>query len=160
MSLGFALFGAGSKSFLLNNLAAVDPLALVARLCFGASVLASYPLIFLAMRNWFVTVASQHAPSLASIWKVTLLLLTLICTLATKFTDIGVVGSLAGGIFGTSMMFIFPPIMYISALHMKAKDEKATPNKGVILMNAILMVFGTVLGVFGTSNTILSILKK
>jgi amino acid permease len=39
MYLGVWLFGSKSKSFVLNNFAANDPLALTARLAFGASVL-------------------------------------------------------------------------------------------------------------------------
>ena len=37
----------------------------MARFAFGASVLASYPLIFLAMRNWFVARATTAFPAVA-----------------------------------------------------------------------------------------------
>ena len=59
MTLGIAVFGIESKSFLLNSLSSSDPLAIVARLAFGASVLASFPLIFLVMRNWFIALAER-----------------------------------------------------------------------------------------------------
>ncbi len=52
--LGVRLFGARSASFALNSFHPEDPLARLALGAFGTSVLASYPLIFLAMRNWFI----------------------------------------------------------------------------------------------------------
>jgi len=93
MGLGLALFGTESKSFLLNNLSPHDPLAIIARLAFGASVLAGYPLIFLVMRNWFIDRAKTIAPILGGVKRITLLLLAGIAFLATKFTDIGFVGN-------------------------------------------------------------------
>ena len=69
----------------------------VARFAFGSSVLASYPLIFLAMRNWFVMKAAKYVPALAGVRRISAVLLTFIALLTTQLKDIGVVGSISGG---------------------------------------------------------------
>jgi hypothetical protein len=75
-------------------------IGIIARVAFGSSVLASFPLIFLSMRNYFVNLASTKLPAIAGIKRISTLLLLFISYLASKFIDIGVVGSLAGGILG------------------------------------------------------------
>jgi len=160
IALAMSLFGKHSYSFALNNFVARDPLGLIARIAFGTSVLASYPLIFLAMRNWFVQQFTKIAPAIAEIKKVSALLLLFICFLTTKVSDIGVVGSIAGGIFGSSMMFVFPPLMYIGALKRQAKDQNKPLPMVKIILNVLLMIAGGSLGITGTANTIKSIIKK
>jgi hypothetical protein len=160
IALAMSLFGKHSYSFALNNFVAHDPIGLIARIAFGTSVLASYPLIFLAMRNWFVQQFTKIAPKIAEIKKVSALLLLFICFLTTKVSDIGVVGSIAGGIFGSSMMFVFPPLMYIGALKKQAKDQNKPLPMVKIILNVLLMIAGGSLGITGTANTIKSIIKR
>ena len=160
MALGLKLFGAQTQSFVLNNFAANDPLATIARIAFGSSVLASFPLIFLSMRNWFISQAAKRAPGLAGRRQITLSLLAFISFLAVFFTDIDLVGSLAGGILGSSVMFIFPPIMYIRALLKQASNNETKPPYLTIGLNALFMIMGGCLAVFGTYNNLSMILKK
>ena len=104
IALAMALFGSKSHSFALNSFAASDPLALVARLAFGTSVLASYPLVFLAMRDWFVRQAQRllaENKAISNRYSIAALLLGGICLMTSKVSDIGVVASLSGGILGT-----------------------------------------------------------
>jgi Transmembrane amino acid transporter protein len=156
VALGLTLFGPGSASFALNSFSSKDPLGTLARFAFGTSVLASFPLIFLSMRNWFVTQAVMNIPQVGGIRRISTLLLMLISFLASKFKDIGVVGSVAGGVLGSSMMFVFPPIMYIRALQQQAKKEGVPAPKAVIALNSILMVLGATLGIVGTTASILA----
>ena len=157
MLLGVTLFGSNVQSFLLNNLAARDPLALVARTCFGASVLASFPLIFISVRNWFVGLFSSKIKGKeVGIRPVSFVLLSGICLLASAFKDIAFIGALSGGVLGSSMMLIFPPIMYIRALQKKAVKEKSALPLGTIALNLILLAAGITLALLGTINTIIS----
>jgi hypothetical protein len=161
MVFGVLLFGSRSSSFALNSFSHRDPLANVARLAFGTSVLASFPLIFLSVRTWLLSQVKRIFPDMKDgIKPIAFVALSWIALLATKFTDIGIIGSLSGGIFGSSMMFIFPPIMYTGALIRKAKNERKDVPKLKIFLNGILTVAGAALGFFGTSLTIQSILKK
>lgn len=153
MWLGLGLFGPRSASFALNSFSASDPLGLLARVAFGSSVLASYPLIFINMRNFFATAASKFSPNIKS-EAVTALLLAFISLLTSRFTDIGVVGSLAGGILSSSMMFVFPPIMYMRALLQQARSTNSSPPVFKLVLNTVLLICGGLLGGFGTFNSL------
>jgi hypothetical protein len=154
--LSLALLGTRAPVFALNGFSSTDWLGTAARVSFGLSVLASFPLIFLAMRNWFVTQATKFVPALGDVKKMTAVLLFGISLAATKCTDIGLVGSIAGGLLGSSMMFVFPPIMYIQALRYQAKKNNLPSPMSLIIVNSILLVLGGCLGVLGTTNSILS----
>jgi amino acid permease len=157
MVLGIALFGDQAKPFLLNNLSSNDSLALVARLAFGASVLASFPLIFLVMRNWFVSIAKKSiAPQLGGTRRMTVVLLFATAILSSKFTDVSFVGSLAGATLGTSMAFIFPSLIYIRTLLLHAKQTGTKASLLRIIFNSILLFFGLSLSFIGTFNSIFS----
>lgn len=161
MVFGVTLFGPKSASFALNSFSVRDPLANIARLAFGASVLASFPLIFLSVRTFFINQLKKIIPSMGeAVRPVTFLLLSFIGLLAVVFTDIGVVGSLSGGLLGSSMMFLFPPIMYTGAILKKAKREGKEAPLGQIFFNGLLTVLGGSLGFFGTALTIRGLLKK
>eukprot|EP01042_Synura_sphagnicola_P001065 gene1065-1201_t len=165
MLLGISLFGTSVQPFLLNNMSPLDPLGTLARVCFASSVLASYPLIFFNMRNWITSKVnlfySKYGPKnnaspvkSISVGQVSAALLGAICFLATKFTDISFVGSLAGAIFGSNMMFIFPPLMYIRALQKKAKENNCPINLVTVTANSLLLLAGAALGIIGTYRTL------
>lgn len=126
MYLGLNLFGLNARSFVLNNLSPKDPLATVARMAFGASVLASYPLIFLTVRNWLLSQMEKTKDVVPKFLigrtQIAFVALSLIGMLTVKFRDIGAVGSLAGALFGTPMAFVLPSIMYLRAMR-KAQTE-------------------------------------
>ena len=113
------MFGIQAPGFALNGFSSADSLGTISRVAFGTSVLASFPLIFLAMRNWFVLKASSSGSKVikgvGTVHKMTAILLIGISLIATQCSDIGLVGSIAGAVLGSSMMFIFPPVMYIGA---------------------------------------------
>ncbi len=158
IALAVNLFGAKSHSFALNSFNVNDPLAFIARLAFGTSVLASFPLVFLAMRDWFVKRLMPFIPNNTR-EKVAGLLLIFICSLATVVKDLGIVTSISGGVLGTSMVFVFPPIMYMRALIKKSKETGAKLNTKTILLNTMLLFCGTGLGLFGTISNILALKK-
>eukprot|EP01036_Dinobryon_divergens_P031449 gene31449-40847_t len=164
--LALTLFGPGSASFALNSFSPKDPLAVFSLLAFGTSVLASFPLMFLAMRSWFISKAGQSKSSIirsvGTIPSMSALLLTCIGVLASKIKDIGKVGSLSGAVFGSAMMFVFPPIMYIRALQRfpERNSGSSTKIQLKILINVLLLLSGMSLGLLGTYNTVLSILSK
>eukprot|EP01038_Epipyxis_sp_PR26KG_P012274 gene12274-16460_t len=99
--LATKLFGKFSAPFALNSFSPSDPLALVSLLAFGMSVLASTPLMFLTARNWFIQQSAKTIPAISDVKPMTAIVLFLISALASKLTDIGKVGSVAGAMFGT-----------------------------------------------------------
>lgn len=90
MTFGVILFGQSSKSFALNSFSVHDPIANIARLAFGSSVLASFPLIFLSIRTWFMSQMSKVMPSWSNTTSAAVMMLALIGCLASKVTDIGI----------------------------------------------------------------------
>ena len=159
MICGVLLFGSNSKSFALNSFSIYDPLGLFSRIAFGFSVLASFPLIFLSIRSTFLLQAKKYYQPLNSIKKMTFLLLFIISLLASKFTDIGIIGSIAGAILGTSMMLIFPPIMYTGALIQQANKNGTRIPMIQIFMNGVMTIGGICLGLLGVINSIQPFLK-
>lgn len=153
--LSLGLFGPHSASFALNNFSPRDPIAILAFFAFGTSVLASFPLIFLNVRNFFMKQLQQMQwHSVASVEKTTALLLTFIGVIASLCNDIGKVGAVSGALFGSCMMFIFPPIMYMGALRKRAKQEEQSMPMIRIILNSILLLGGLVIGSFGSVTSI------
>lgn len=168
------------QAFTLHSFSPQDPLAIIAFSAFGTSVLASFPLIFFAMRNWFISQAERfQVKALSNIPAMTTVLLTLIGGAGVFCKEVGKVGSIAGAVFGSSMMFIFPPIMYISALQKQAKGvvfdsitvaSQSSESRGMrqggggmklpmikILINRILLACGVSIGALGTLNSVKSL---
>lgn len=146
MFAGLKLFGKSSKSFALGSLAAADPLSLVANVAFGCSVLASQPLIFLVMRNHFVDTLPKVLPFLKKQFtteKVTVGLLAMIGYMCSKVQDVATVGTVAGSLLGSSMMFVFPPLLYIKALQKEARNEGKRAPGLKIAFNSLLLIAGT-----------------
>jgi len=153
MWLGVRAFGADCKPYLLNNLSPTDPLAVIARVSIATSILAATPLMFMNVRNWLISLAHQRMPVLAGVRPMTAALVLAMGALATQITDISVIGSIAGGLFGTNMMFTIPPIMYIRALKQKALQTNTTVSSPTIVVNTVLAMMGAVLSVVGTFHS-------
>jgi sodium-coupled neutral amino acid transporter 11 len=154
--LGCTLFGSASESFALNSLSINDPLALFARMAFGSSVLATTPLIFISMRNWFIERIPKFVPSLkgkAGIVEVTIPLLAMIGYMAANITDVAMVAAFAGSVFGSTMMFVLPPIMYMRAVKKKNEEAGKKPPILTMLLNLLLLAGGSAFGTAATMNT-------
>ena len=154
MSLGISAFGPSTQPFLLNNLSPKDPLAMIARLAFGASVLASFPLIFIVMRNWFIfiSITSGKLSFVGGRKRVTSILLGLIAVLTTRLRDISFVGSLSGATLGCGMAFIFPSIIYMRALWLNSIEKKTKLPRAEFFLNGVLLFAGVTLSLLGTIN--------
>ena len=73
-------------------------------------------------------------------------LLLVIGTIAAYVSDIAVVGSISGAIFGSSMMFILPPIVYLKAIRGKWQAfpavERPLTYRVKIISNVLLLIAG------------------
>lgn len=159
MWLGIQAFGATCKPYLLNNLSSEDPLALLARVAIALSVLATTPLMFMNVRNTLIGLAQPSVPVLASVRPMTAALVLCMGVLATQVTDIGVIGSIAGGLLGTNMMFTIPPIMYLQALRRRAQKTGTTVAWPTVLVHAGLALIGGILSAVGTYHSVIAIFK-
>jgi hypothetical protein len=105
----------------------------------------------------------QRIQRLFTTKSVATLLLTIIGAIAIRWTDIAKIGSVAGAFFGSSMMFIFPPIMYIGALKKDGQAIDGLSREQIqrkVRINQMLLALGIGLGCMGTINAVLNIMRK
>ncbi len=146
-SLGYLTFGSETQGMILSNYSTKDVLASLSRLALGVSLITSYPLLFMGLRNGIIDLINQIYPLFGRSEKpdtiyqpqqqrkprkqlkltdrqsdrFTVALVALISFLAVKVTDITFVSSFSGALTGTALIFIFPPLMFRSALNMEIK---------------------------------------
>ncbi|OEU11679.1 hypothetical protein FRACYDRAFT_138697, partial [Fragilariopsis cylindrus CCMP1102] len=114
-ALGYSTFGLSTSAMILNNYSTNDILISISRFCVGLSLIFSYPLLFVGLKSGTIDLINQlkitnqqkHSNS-----KLTVLLLSSITLLATHITDLTFVASMSGALLGTSLIFIFPTIMF------------------------------------------------
>jgi sodium-coupled neutral amino acid transporter 11 len=153
--LGIAAFGPACKPYLISNLSPADPLASIARVAIASSILASTPLMFMNVRNWLVGIAKKRLPAVGGVKRMAALLVLTMGALATRLTDIGKIGSVAGAIFGTNMMFTFPPIMYARALQQDATRTGKPLRRWVVGVHGLLALCGAALSAVAAYHSIL-----
>ena len=72
------------------------------------------------------------------------------------FRDVGFVGSLSGAMFGVTMAFVFPAIIYLRTLFITARKQQQPVPLMKVAANCILLVMGIFLSSIGTYNSIAS----
>mmetsp|Transcript_9869 Transcript_9869/g.20951 ORF Transcript_9869/g.20951 Transcript_9869/m.20951 type:complete len:509 (-) Transcript_9869:37-1563(-) len=117
MTGGFLTFGANSSGLILNNYAAKDSLAGLARCAICLSLITSYPLVFFSLRKQVLDLIGQRGvdfnaerPALT-----TALLLGVVTLLALSLHDLGTLAAFAGACFGSFLIYIAPALMVLCA---------------------------------------------
>merc|ERR1719393_167364 len=140
MAGGFLTFGSASNGLILNSYATADPLAFLARLGIGMSIIFSYPLNFVGLREGILSATGKtEAGKKNSVHVALSLALMLIMNGSALFVkDLGLVVGLGGAILGSALVYIFPALMAIG------EKAGAISSKGEKLANYAL----TGLGIF------------
>jgi hypothetical protein len=151
--IGFLTFGAHSSSFILNNYAATDALATACRVGIIVSILFTYPIVFVGVRDGILDlihfpVEYQTAINLNVISTLVLLAITL---MAASFTDLGVVLSFGGATLATAVIYIFPVLMFRSTVLFHLGAETTASQKRELPYAVALMTFGIVIGCVGVT---------
>jgi hypothetical protein len=76
-------------------------------------------------------------------------MLTIFTGLAYKFTDLGLVNAVGGAAFGTAVVFLFPSIMFYSAVSSLPDYEVTYRLKCESIIVLCLMFVGIVMGAIG-----------
>jgi sodium-coupled neutral amino acid transporter 11 len=165
MAGGFLTFGGASQGLILNSYATADPLALLARLGICASIIFSYPLNFVGLRDGVLNMiglsgssgkASVHITS-------TLVLLCIMNGLALKLKNLGLVVAVGGAALGTSLVYTFPALMFIQATRqlskrLEAKGEALPASRRYeMFANMLLVLVGVSLGGLGVTMSLKSV---
>lgn len=155
MAAGYLTFGGAAQGLILNSYAVSDPLAFVARLGICASVLFSYPLLFVGLRtsvlNLFKLDGSKNSVHIIS----TLLLLGSVNGLSLVIKDLGMVVAVGGAALGSAVVYTFPALFFIQAMRQKKKALEAQGqelpagclremygNYGLVALGILLSVIG------------------
>ena len=88
MTWGFLTFGAASQGLILNNYATSDPLAFIARLGIGCSIIFSYPINFIGLREGVLGLLGATGESDTTHVVSTVLLLAVACGIASEHTSL------------------------------------------------------------------------
>jgi len=125
MAAGYLTFGSAAQGLILNNYATSDTLAFVARVGIGASIIFSYPLNFVGLREGVLGMFGAQEAGKKNVVHVALTvgLLCLMNGAALFMKDLGLVVGLGGAILGSALVYIFPALMAIG------EDKGAVPSR-------------------------------
>lgn len=150
-SLGFLTFGSAANGLILNNYSTKDLLISLSRFAVAVSLVFSYPLLFVGTRDGVFDMAKipeeKRTPSLQN--KVTFGLLGLITAMAFKLTDLSFVSSMTGATFGTSLIFIYPTMMFRACIA-KMGDKASKSLKRERSVAGFIAAVGVVVGIIGS----------
>jgi amino acid permease len=152
---GFGTWGTHAQSLILNNYSGNDPLAATSRLALAASIVFTYPLPFVGLRDGVLDVwnipETKRGAKINVI--VSVALLSVITYLAVIIQDLGLVLSVGGGTFSTAVAAIFPALMFRSAVRNKARKGKlvSRQDETASRIGLVFMVISTIIGVTGVS---------
>jgi hypothetical protein len=142
-SLGYLTFGSGAEGMILSNYSTKDAPISLSRFVLGLGLTFSYPLLFVGLKDGILDLVNQVAPLFLrkktpgdasqpqqrkqlvltdqQSNRLTVGLVSLITVLALKITNITFVASITGALLGTSLIFVFPPLMFRSALTIESQ---------------------------------------
>lgn len=114
---GFLTFGKSCSGLILNNYASSDPLAALARIAIGVSLLTAYPLVFYSFKKQIVDLVGQRAEKLGTEQPAVLNLLVLgfVTIMALNLHDLGKLAAFAGACFGSFLIYVAPCLMALRA---------------------------------------------
>lgn len=116
-SMAFLTFGSSTAGMVLNNYSTNDMLISASRFAVAVSLVFSYPLLFTGTRDGILDLfklpETKRSKSLLN--RVSYGILGIITLLATKVTDLTFVASMSGALLGTSLIFIYPTLMFRAA---------------------------------------------
>lgn len=153
MVVGYLTFG-NCQGNILHNYSPHDTWATVSRIGMFLATICGFPIAFTGLRT--ATLGLFNCGTRRRIWvPLTMTLLSIIGVLGSTLTDLGVVNSLGGAVFGSLIELIFPGLMIMwtySASKSKDTDviELFGPFEGKTVART-LTGLGVVLLIFGTS---------
>eukprot|EP00977_Amphora_coffeiformis_P027705 scaffold34634_cov171-Amphora_coffeaeformis.AAC.14 len=149
---GFGTFGGASASMILNNYAVSDKLMSLSRAAVAVSLLFTFPLAFLGVREGvmdLLLIPSETRKKISD--PLTVVLLTIITSIAMVLKDIRLILSFGGATWGNFVIYGFPALMVVQGAK---RYPQLKPHVRTAALNGIL---GIVLAVVGTTRAIQSI---
>ena len=137
---GFLTFGQSSMGLILNNYAATDGLALLARAAIVLSLVTAYPLVFLSLRKQVLEVLGSKAKLAEEKPRLTtVLLLAVITAIAMRLQNLGVVAACPGLFKSLELYIVYRSYVYMVVSPDQVMVHRVAPRparwrwKGVVL---------------------------
>ncbi|CAN0349134.1 unnamed protein product [Pylaiella littoralis] len=157
-AFGFLTFGGSSSGYILNNYATTDRLATVARVAVASSLVFSYPLCFVGLRDGIREMRGSKPGETKNRTRWTVGLLAAVTAASLKLTDLGFVNSFGGALIGSGIVYVFPALMFLKPLMNKLKDKKvaaAVAEKREMSLNGGIVAVGVAFGILGAAVSVL-----
>jgi sodium-coupled neutral amino acid transporter 11 len=167
MLLGYYTFGSLSDGVILNNYAADDLIANVARFGMGLANVFSFPLMFSGLREQSLALIVFFVPSMEETCDLVLFqnglsafFLGILTLIAVLVTDASLVIGLVGSICGGATIYVLPTFLFDRASRKHLRDESESPSSGVTKqwernLVRVIGACGVVLMVAGACATLL-----
>lgn len=121
MATGYYTFGDSCQGNILNNYHPDDPLALLARMATGLSILFGFPLVAAGAREGFQNVALRFGYNIDHVVLVTAILGS-VSAIACTVSDVSLVVGLTGAALGSAICYVCPALIYTKAAAKKGRD--------------------------------------
>eukprot|EP00931_Biecheleriopsis_adriatica_P067952 TRINITY_DN42006_c0_g1_i1.p1 TRINITY_DN42006_c0_g1~~TRINITY_DN42006_c0_g1_i1.p1 ORF type:complete len:517 (+),score=99.34 TRINITY_DN42006_c0_g1_i1:79-1551(+) len=157
MAGGFLTFGSNSMGLILNNYAATDSLALLARGAIVLSLVTAYPLVFLSLKKQVAECLGDQGSSLLAERPklLTVTLLTGVTMVALRLRNLGKVAAFAGACFGSFLIYVAPALMVLGAQRRGlAKTPTGMSGAAARAMQLLLVPLGLGLGILGAIQSL------
>jgi amino acid permease len=153
-SFGFATFGTNCAGLVLQNYSTSDSLMSVSRVAVTLSILFSYPLAFVGVRDGILDLvkwpASKRKNNVLNV--VSVILLTIITAMAYHLRDLRTLLAFNGATWGNAVIYLLPCYMFASCVKNKL-PERADLQAEMPRVIATGLI-GLCMGVIGTTLAI------
>ena len=149
-SFGFATFGTNCAGLVLQNYSTNDPLMSLSRVAVALSILFSYPLAFVGVREGLLDLIQvpQSKRSNRLLNAVTLVLLSIITGMAYVLKDLRKLLAFNGATWGNAVIYLLPTYMFVSCV--KNKLPKRQELQAEVPLVIATGVIGLCMGIIGT----------
>lgn len=157
-AFGFLTFGGSSSGYILNNYANSDRLAALARIFVASSIVFSYPLCFVGLRDGIREMRGVMPEETRGRTAWTIGLLGFTSLISLKLTDLGFVNSFCGALVGSGIIYVFPSFMFLRAARTQIKigaQKLTNALRREMAANTSIIVTGVVMGVLGATVSVL-----
>ena len=149
-TMGFLTFGANSNGYILQNYSTNDRLATLSRFGISISIVFTYPLLFVGVRDGILDL--QQIPleqrTSALLRKISVVILFCISLVAAFVTNLTFVLAFGGATIATLIIYVFPTLMLYGT--MAQKDSKLTWRQQIeVVLSTCMMLAGIFFGVLG-----------
>ena len=148
-SFGFATFGKSCAGLVLNNYSTEDELMSLSRIAVALSLLFSYPLAFVGVREGLLDLLKVEKRSDRLLNSVTVGLLAVITSFAYKLRDLRKLLAINGATWGNSVIYLMPTYMFVQCANKLNPELK--PEVPRVVITGVL---GLIMGIIGTVKAI------